>query len=143
MTMPTPASNMHIASVDYVVSFSQLVSPTAPIRFSAPAATRYTFTFDTGETDNADGSVTVTSSQAWFNQAQAEGAIASTLDGICTDLATLLGLTQAQVQAAVIIRRTWTYNENSYTPIPGVTSGSQMSTWVDVMTYPVPAAPAA
>lgn len=136
MTMPTPASNMHIASVDYVVSFNQLRSASEPIQFSAPAATRYTFTFDTGETPNADGSVTVTHDQSWFNQVQAEAAIASALNGICTNLATLLGLTQAQVQAAVVIRRTWSYNENSYTPIPGVTTGSQMSSWVDVMAYP-------
>lgn len=135
MTMPTPASNMHIASVDYGVSFREVSSADGRAKFSA-MGTHYVFTFDTGETENQDGSWTVTHDQSWFVQATVEAGIAAGLNTDCGGIATMLGLTLAQVQAVVTVRRTWTYNENSFTVIPGVTSGPQMSSWVDVMAYP-------
>lgn len=142
MTTPTPASNMHIASVNYAVTFGQLASAANPIAFWA-AATHYVFTFDTGTTQNEDGSFTVAYSSSWWSQSAAEAAIAASLDGVCQDIATMLGLTLAQVQAAVTVARVWTYNENSYSIIPGVTTGAQQSTWADSMTYPAAAPPPA
>lgn len=136
MTMPNPGTTMHVASVDYAVTFGQLASASRPVSFSGPSATHYIFTFDTGETQNPDGSWTITWDTSWFSQAASEGLIASALDGTCADVATLLGLTLAQVQAAVTVRRLWTLNQNSYTVIPGVTSGPQRVIIPDVMTYP-------
>ena len=136
MALPDPGAAMHVAAVNYAVTFAELVSGSEPVRFSAPGATSYIFEFDTGQTANADGSFTVTWDQSWFNQASAETAIASSLDGTCGNIATMLGLTLAQVQAAVTVRRLWTLNQNSYSIIPGVTSGPQKVTLPDVMQYP-------
>jgi hypothetical protein len=134
--MPDPGTTMHVASVDYAVTFAELTAASAPVTFSAPAATHYVFMFDTGATEGSPGDWTVTWDQSWFTQATAEAAIASTLDGTCTSVATLLGLTEAQVQAAVVVRRLWTINQNTYSVIPGVTSGPQKVIIPDVMTYP-------
>lgn len=136
MALPDPGATMHVAGVNYAVTFAELVSGTAPIRFSAPGATSYIFEFDTGQTQNQDGSFTVTWDQSWFSQATAEAAIASSLDGTCANIATMLGLTQAQVQAAVTVRRLWTLNQNSYAVIAGVSSGPQKVIIPDVMQYP-------
>lgn len=136
MTMPSPGATMHVASVNYAVTFAELISATEPIRFSAPGATSYVFEFDTGQAQNADGSFTITWDQSWFNQANAEAAIAASLNGTCQSIATMLGLTLAQVQAAVTVRRLWTYNQNSYSVIPGVASGPQQMAYPDVMKYP-------
>lgn len=138
MPMPDPGTTMHVAAVNYAISFAELVSASEPIWFSAPGATSYIFEFDTGTTESPAGSGnwTVTWDQSWFSQANAEAAIASALTGTCTSLATLLGLTLAQVQAAVTVRRLWTINQNAYSVIPGVSSGAQKVIIPDVMPYP-------
>lgn len=135
MTTPTPAGNMHIASVDYAVSFAVISSAGGRASFSA-AGTHYIFTFDTGQTLNPDGSWSVSHDMSWFVQAQVEAGIIAGLNTDCGGIATMLGVPLAQVQGAVTVRRIWAYTENSYTVIPGVTSGPQQSSWIDVMAYP-------
>lgn len=58
---------------------------------------------------------------------------------MCNSVATLLGLPLTAVQSAVVIRRMWTMNQNSYDIIPGVTTGPQKVIIPDIMTYPPPA----
>ena len=133
---------MHVASVDYAVTFAELVSTVEPVTFSAPGGTRYLFRFDTGQAEEPPGSGnwTVTWDSSWFNQAAAEAGIASTLDGTCANIATMLGLPLDQVQSAATVRRLWTLNQNAYSIIPGVTSGPQHVVIPDVMPYPARAA---
>jgi hypothetical protein len=136
MSMPDPGPAMHVSAVDYAVSFGPLADAAHPVTFASAGLTSFTFTFDTGETEDPPGSWTIEWDQSWFDQAAAEARIAGWLDGSCEGIAAVLGLAQADVQAIVTVRRIWTYNLNSYTIIPGVTSGTQTMTWVDVMPYP-------
>jgi hypothetical protein len=138
MTMPDPGTTMHVAGVDYAVTFSELAAAGEPAKFSAPNSIHFQFQFDTGEAEDASkpGHWTVSWNTSWFSQAATETAIATTLDGTCSSVATLLGLPLATVQGAVMIRRMWTMNQNSYDIIPGVTTGPQKVVIPDIMTYP-------
>ena len=138
MSMPDPGQTMHVASVNYAVTFARLNAANMPVTFSAPGATSYLFEFDTGhfESLTSPGTWEVIWDDSWFRQAQVETAIAATLDQNCAAIATLLGLSTAQVQAAVIVRRLWAFGQNTYQVIPGVTSGPQQVVIPDVMQYP-------
>jgi hypothetical protein len=136
--MPDPGTALHIAQLDYYCTFGTLQAPAARVSFAAPDPIRFTFTFDAGSTPNPDGSVTVTSDASWFSQSATEAGIASALDQICTAVAALIGLTEAQVQAVVAVKRVWTITPNIQGG--GVSSGSTAIT--NMMPYPqaVPAA---
>jgi hypothetical protein len=138
MTMPDPGTTMHVAAVDYAVTFSELVSAGEPVRFSAPNAIHFQFGFDTGAAEDAQkpGHWVVSWDTSWFAQAAVEASISATLDQVCGSVATLLGLTVAAVRSAVLIRRMWTMNQNSYDIIPGVTTGPQQVIIPDIMAYP-------
>lgn len=138
MTMPDPGATMHVAAVDYAVTFSELTSAGEPAKFSAPNSIHFEFGFDTGEAEDTQkpGHWIVSWDASWFTQATVEAAIATTLNGVCNSVATLLGLPLATVQGAVVIRRMWTMNQNSYDIIPGVTTGPQKVTIPDIMAYP-------
>lgn len=144
MTLPDPGATMHVASVDYAVSFAETSSADGTARFANPM-THFIFTFDTGETEDPakPGHWTVSWDTSKFDQAAREAGIASALDQTCADVAVLLGLTQAQVQATVTVRRLWTLGQNSYDIIPGVSSGPQKVLIPDVMPYPPSASAAA
>jgi hypothetical protein len=132
MTMPNPGTALHIAVLDYYCTFGKLQAATGPVTFAVPDPVRFTFTFDTGSTPNQDGSVTVTSDSSWFVQATVETGIATALNTISAAVGTLLGLTTAQVQAAVAVKRVWTI-----APViqgPGFSSGSTAIT--NMMAYP-------
>jgi hypothetical protein len=141
MTMPDPGTTMHVAGVDYAVTFSELASSGEPAKFSAPNAIHFQFGFDTGEAEDSQkpGHWIVSWDVSWFDQAATEAAIATTLNGVCSSVATLLGLPLATVQSAVVIRRMWTVNQNSYDIIPGVTTGPQRVVIPDILPYPVAA----
>lgn len=136
MTMPGPGTAMHVASVDYAVSFTELSAAAFPAKFSAPGAVHFSFTFDTGTQQTGPSSWDVTWDYSWFNQPEIEAGIAATLDEVCQTVGALLGLTVSQVQAAVIVRRLWTLNQNSYAVVPGVSSGPQQVVLPDLMEYP-------
>lgn len=132
MPMPDPGATTHVQSLEYLCTFSLLPAGGGPVTFAVPDPVRFTFTFETGRTPNTDGSVTVTWDYSWFTQAAVEGEIASALDSICTAVATMLSLPQAQVQAAVLVRRVWTIAPNVQGP--GVGSGTVVQ--IDRMGYP-------
>lgn len=133
MTMPDPGTALHIAKLDYYSTFGELQSAGAPVTFSCPDPVRFTFTFDTGTTPNPDGSVTVTWDSSWFVQATVEADIATALNTICGAVATLLGLTVAQVQAVVTVQRVWTITPN----VQGGGTSSGSTALTDYMTYPI------
>ena len=134
MSMPDPGTALHIASLDYYCTFSPLAASAGPVTFSVPDPVRFSFVFDTGTTpvDGSPGVVQVAWSYSWFTQATVEADIAATLNAISTAVATMLGLTQADVQAVVTIRRIWQITPNMQGP--GVSSGSTALT--DAMIYP-------
>jgi hypothetical protein len=121
--------------VDYAVTFDKLMSAAGTVAFSVPAAVHFVFEFDTGEIETSPGTFTITWDSSAFDQAAVEAAIASTLDGVCTLVADLLGLSTDTVKAAVIVRRMMTWNQNGYSVIPGVSSGPQQVIIPDVMPY--------
>jgi hypothetical protein len=131
MTMPDPGTALHVASLSYYCTFSSLTAAAGPVTFDAPDPQKFTFNFETGSTPNQDGSVTITSDTSVWSAA-VEAEIATALTSICTALATLLGLTLAQVQAAVSIKRVWTMRPTIQGA--GVSSGSSVIT--SMMTYP-------
>lgn len=136
MTMPGPGTAMHVASVDYAVTFAELSAVALPAKFSAPGAVHFNFTFDTGSTQTSPSSWDITWDYSWFNQPEIEASIAGTLDEVCASVGALLGLSMPQVQASVTVRRLWTLNQNSYSVVPGVSSGPQQVVLPDVMEYP-------
>jgi hypothetical protein len=131
MTMPDPGTALHIARLVYQVTFSELTAAAGPVTFDAPDPQKYTFNFETGSTPNADGTVTVTSDTSSWSAAR-ETSIATTMTAVCTALAAELGLTLAEVQAAVSIRRVWTMAAN----VQGAGASSGSTAITSVMTYP-------
>lgn len=138
MPMPDPGQTMHVASVNYAVSFAEVAAAAMPVTFSAPGGTSYLFRFDTGafESMQSPGTWDVQWDSSWFDQAVIEARIATALDQDCASIATLLGVSLEQVQASVTVRRLWTFGQNSYQVIPGVTSGAQQVIIPEVMAYP-------
>lgn len=138
MPMPDPGTSMHVASVNYVVVFAEVASAVMPATFSNLGGTSFVFRFDTGEAERQaqPGTWDVSWDASWFDQAAIETAIAASLDQNCAAIAQLLGVSAKLLQAAVTVRRLWTFNQNSYQVIPGVTSGAQQVTIPDVMAYP-------
>lgn len=131
MSMPDPGSSMHNASLIYQVRISELAAAAGPVTFTTDLS-QFTFSFETGRTANGDGSVTITwDTSPW--SVKVEDGIAATLDTICAALALQLGLTTAQVQAAVTVKRVWLMTPNIQGP--GFSSGSSAIT--DMMTYPI------
>lgn len=132
MALPDPGTALHIATLDYYCTFSQLAAASGPVTFSVPDPVRFNFAFETGSTPNQDGSETITSDSSWFDQAATETGIAAALDAICAAVGTLLGLATGQVQAAVTVRRAWTIAPNVQGG--GVSSGRTVIT--EAMPYP-------
>src|SRR5260370_30961388 len=131
MALPAPGTALHIATLSYYCTLSELAAASGPVTFAAPDPQRFTFRFETGSTPNADGSVTITwNTSVW--SAAVEATIATALTAICTALATMLGLTLAQRQAAVAVKRVWTMKPNVQGA--GTSSGSTVIT--SVIAYP-------
>lgn len=132
MSMPDLGAALHFASLDYFCTFGELQAAIGPITFSVPDPVRFRFTFDTGRTQNSDGTVTVTWDYSLYNKGATETALALRLDQICTPIAALLGLTLAQVQAAVTVKRVWTVTPN----IQGAPASSGGTVLTSFMPYP-------
>lgn len=132
MSMPDPSGSMHNASLVYQVRVSEVMAAAGPVSFTTDLS-QFTFNFETGRTQNQDGSVTVTWDTSVWSPA-VEATIAATLDAICAALAAELGVATAVVQAAVTVKRVWLMAPNIQGP--GFSSGSSSIT--TMMTYPVP-----
>jgi hypothetical protein len=129
--MPDPGTTMHVASLVYYFTFSKLTAATGPVTFEVPDPVRFTFSFETGSIPNEDGSDTITwDTSQWSASVEAE--LATTITAICGPVATLLGLTLAQVQAAVTVKRVWTLTPN----IQGAGTSSGRTVLTDQMAYP-------
>lgn len=136
--MPDPGATMHVAQVDYAVAIAEVPGAMMPATFSAQGA-HYVFRFDTGEAERQaePGTFDVSWDASWFDQSAVEAAVAASLDQNCTAIAALLEVSTELVQAAVMVRRLWTFGQNSYQVLAGVTSGAQQVVIPDVMAYPV------
>lgn len=138
MAMPDFGAAAHVASVSYNCTFSQLTGAGGVV-FSG-SGTQFVFTFETGRTQPNPqiGLWDVTWDYSQFVQATVEADIAAALNSICGALASLLGLTLAQVQAACTIERIWTGGLN----VQGNAAPQQLgpqgtgTTITETMTYP-------
>jgi hypothetical protein len=129
--MPDPGADLHIVSLDYACVFGALPAADPRVTFSVPDPVHFTFAFETGSTVTA-GVTTYTWDYTWFVQATVEAEIATALAAISTNVAAMLGLTGADVDAMVTVRRVWTIAPNVQGT--GVSSGRIVTT--DLMTYP-------
>jgi len=101
--MPDLGPLAHCASVSYDCTFSGLTAQGGTVAFGVPNPVQFVFFFETGSTqpDPQKDLNVYTWDYSKFDQDQVEAAIASTLDGICQDIAGLLGVAQPAVQATV------------------------------------------
>lgn len=108
-SLPALDSTTHVQSVTYDCTFGQTAAGGGKVIFQVPQPVKFTFTFDTGTTqpDPAVDLHNVVTDASWFDQSTEETAIKTALDGICSLIATLIGSTQAAIQATVRIQRTW------------------------------------
>lgn len=132
--MPDPGTSLHIQSIDYACTFDRLPAGGGAVSFSCPDPVHFTFSFETGATPVAGQPdvFTVTWDYSWFTQATIEADIAAAMSAIVAAIAELLSLTTAQVDAAVTVRRVWTYAPNVQGP--DVSNGRIVTT--DYMAYP-------
>jgi len=130
--MPNPGDSLHLAQLDYYFTIDTLIAAAGPVTFSAPDPVRFTFPFETGSTQNLDGSVTVTWDYSWFTQSDVETDLVTALNEIVGSVAVMLGLSSDQVSAAVTVRRVWTYAPN----VQGAGVGTGRISNQDVMVYP-------
>lgn len=134
MTMPDPGQDLHVASLDYACTFSQLPPGGGRVTFSCPDPEHFTFSFETGIAEVSPGRFQVSWDYSWFNQAAVEDAVFAALGVIVQALAVMLSLDVFQVRQAVAVRRVWTYAPNMQGP--GVSSGRIVTTQ-DIL-YPGP-----
>lgn len=139
MAMPDFGAQAHVASVTYLCVFGQLSSPNGAA-FASPQ-TVITINFETGRTqpDPQMDLWDVTWDYTAFSQAQLEAGIAATLNSICTAIAGLLQLTEAQVQASVTVSRVWSGQLNQQgaaAPQHMGISGQAGSEITEAMPYP-------
>jgi len=132
MTMPSLGSALHYASLEYYCTFDEVKAAAGPVTFSVPDPVRFRFDFETGSTEHPDGTVTFTWDYSWFNQAAQEAAIVTALNQICATIATMLGRTVADVQAAAQVLRAWTLAPNTQ----GQGAGTGRTVLTSVMPYP-------
>lgn len=130
--MPSPATSLHVASLDYACTFGQLPADGGLVSFSCPDPVHFTFGFETGKTEVSAGVYQITTDYSWFDQATVEADISGALSQIVAAVAELLGLPLAEVDQAVTVRRVWTFAPNMQGA--GVSSGRVVST--DLMQYP-------
>ena len=107
--MPDLGPLAHCASVSYDCTFSGLTAQGGTVAFGVPNPVQFVFFFETGSTqpDPQKDLNVYTWDYSKFDQDQVEAAIDSTLDGICQDIAGLLGVAQPAVQATVQVQRAW------------------------------------
>ena len=108
--IPDLGPAMYCASVRYDCVFSALTGQGGQATFSVPNAVEIGFIFQTGSSQPDPGlDLTVyTWDYSRFDQDTVEAGITMTLDAICGQIAVLMAVTQANVQATVHVTRAWT-----------------------------------
>jgi hypothetical protein len=106
---------------------------------------QFIFTFETARTqpDPQTDLTDVAYDYSWFDQDTEETSIRSALDAICTTIATLLGVTMAEVQAVVTVRRQWSFaldQQGSAAPQQLGVIGTEVPVLITHMPYPAAAA---
>ena len=137
--LPALGATMHPASVTYACTFGLTQAGGGLVTFIVPQPVQFTFAFETGrvQPDPALDLINVTSDTSWFDQDTEEAAIRTALNGICTLIAAMLpGVTQAQIQATVTIRRTWRYNPDQTGSLAPVQVPSAPVPYTEPMAYP-------
>lgn len=138
-TLPALDSTTHVQSVTYDCTFGQTVASTGTVLFQVPQPVKFTFSFETGETqpDPAVDLRNVTTDSSWFDQTTEETAIKGALDSICTTIAGLLpGATKASIQATVKVQRTWRIRPDQVGTAAPVQMPSAPVVYSEVMAYP-------
>lgn len=138
-SLPALDATTHVASVTYACTFGLTQASGGLVTFVVPQPVQFTFAFETGRTqpDPAADLFNITVDSSWFNQATAETGIKSALDTICGAIAGLLpGVTTAQVQATVTVKRTWRINpDQAGTAAPVQMPGAPVP-YTEILAYP-------
>jgi hypothetical protein len=102
---------MYCASVRYDCTFAALTGQGGAATFSVPNAVEIGFIFQTGSSqpDPARDLTAWTWDYSRFDQDTVEAGITQYLNAICGQIAGLMGVGQAQVQATVAVRRVWNF----------------------------------
>lgn len=140
MTTNLPAldATTHIQSVTYACTFGPTTVNDGAVTFQVPQPVQFGFYFETGKTqpDPAVDLINITVDSSWFDQSAEEASIKTALDTICATIATLLGTTQAAIQATVTVRRTWRINpDQTGTAAPVQIPGAPVP-YTETMAYP-------
>lgn len=137
--LPVLGSTMHPASVTYACTFGLTQAAGGLVTFVVPQPVQFTFAFETGKVqpDPALDLITITSDTSWFDQDAEEAAIKTALNGICGLIAALLpGVTGAEIQATVSVKRTWRYNPDQAGSLAPVQVPAAPVPYVETMAYP-------
>lgn len=137
-TLPALASTTHVASVTYACTFGLTSVNSGAVVFAVPKPVQFTFSFETGQTqpDPAVDLFDITVDSSWFDQTTQEAAIKTALNGICGLIATLVGSTQAAIQATVTVQRSWRINPDQAGPAAPVQMPAAPVVYNEVMAYP-------
>lgn len=144
-TLPALSSTTHIHSVTYDCVFGVTSVNSGAVLFMVPSPVRFMFSFETGKTqpDPAVDLWNVSTNSAWFDQSTEEASITGALNTICATIATLVGTTQAAIQATVKVQRTWRISPNQVGTAAPVQMPDAPVVYAETMPYPVVSAPAA
>lgn len=134
--MPSPATSLHLASLDYSCTFGMLTAAQGPVTFSGPDPVHFTFSFETGQEQTDPGVWQVSTDYSWFDQGTVEAGISGALGQIVAAVAAMLQLDLDQVAASVTVMRVWAFAPTLQGE--GVSSGGIVTT--DLMPYPPAAA---
>lgn len=136
--LPALGTTTHPASVTYACTFGLTQTAGGLVTFIVPQPVQFTFAFETGQVQPDPGVdlIDVESDTSWFDQDTQEGNIKTALNGICALIATMLGVSEAAVQATVTIKRTWRYNPNQTGSAAPVQLPAAPVPYVEFMAYP-------
>lgn len=110
--MPDLGAGMYCASVRYDCIFFAITGQQGKATFSVPNAVEIGFIFQTGssQANPAVDLTTWTWDYSWFDQDTVEAGIVQYLNAICQQIAGLMVVADADVQAAVHITRSWNFS---------------------------------
>jgi hypothetical protein len=141
MTTNLPAldTTTHVASVTYACTFGLTTVSGGLVTFLVPQPVQFNFAFETGKTqpDPDVDLFDITVDSSWFDQAATEAKITSALDTICAAIAALIGVTTADIQGTVTIKRTWRINPNQVGTASPVQIPAAPVPYTEIMAYPL------
>lgn len=137
-TLPVLSDTTHVSSITYECTFASTYAGGGLVMFAVPKPVLFLFTFDTGTTQ-PDPDVDLwdaVTDMSWFDQSTQETAITTALDGICTDIAAMLGVTAAAIEATVTVQRIWRYSPNQTGTAAPVQMAGAPVPYTEKMAYP-------